>query len=382
MNVLNYEARGVEMSKKISNRSQVDNVRNSRKEARSRQMKRSVVFALFVVSTLFIIAGSAAVAGVFPNNVAENVQLAVSATDATGTVDPRTQEYVLNLLRRWSYEGGSEESYAVITREIRALPVEEARLFLYLNAGIERLGFRDDDPSFSKSVVPPHRQKYLLELASRALYGGGAESEIKALSGVERQLFEGFVTVIREISLRGNGASYLSDHDVIDIDVLLTVAEANDVSFLDISEDEFEAALRDTLLQNREAASENGEKGSTVQQSCTWPYVSCNYIDFTGATFRADCGSGWCIGGSGFDTVTEDPGGCELWGCDYRVWFSTPEPWNGVDGRTFQSNCLADKVPHAHRWDSRTEIEFGYGAVRSCGIFSGDYLVANMRVQR
>ncbi len=286
----------------------------------------------------------------------------------------QSQKHVLDLVSRDLYEEVDDSVSAKIKEEIRVLSAQEARLFAYLTCAIQLLGFPEDNPSFSDSVVPPLRQKHVLDLAGRAVYDEPLESvadEVEALSQDERRLFADFVTAIREIGVSGKGASYLPDHHVKVIETLLTLAEAHGISIIDLPN-----VLSDTEIK---AALQDMERDSSIT-ACPPGQTPCTYIPFTGETYRASCASG-CVTGSGVDRVTEDPSGCEPIGCDYRVWFSTSWPWRGIDGVTSKADCVADKGPHAHRYTSRTEDEFGFGTVTYCLIFTSDYLRQNMRVQ-
>lgn len=301
-------------------------------------------------------------------------EAALSSAPIAGMAEPQIQNHVLDLVSRGLYEELDDGASAQIKEEIRVLVPKEARMFAYLICAIQLLGFPEGDSSFSDSVVPPHRQKHVLDLAGRAVYEGTPESvadEIETLSSDERRLLTDFVTAIQEICLSGKGASYLPDHHVRVIETLLSLAEAHGISIIDVPNVLSDAEIEAALL--------GGEKDSSIE-SCNPPWVSCNYIPFTGQTYRASCTSG-CVTGSGVDTVTESASGCELIACDYRVWFSTAWPWRGIDGVTTTADCVADKWPHAHRYAGRTEDEFGFGTVRGCLIFSGDYLRKNMRVQ-
>lgn len=289
-------------------------------------------------------------------------------------VEPQSQKHLLDLVSRDLYEEVDDSVSSKIQEKIRVLSPEEARLFAYLTCAIQLLGFPEDDPSFSDSVVPPHRQKHVLDLASHAVYQetpGSVADEVEALSQDERRLFADFVTAIREIGVSGKGASYLPDSHVKIIETLIALAEAHGISIIDLpnvlSDAEIKAALQDM------------ERDSSIT-ACPPGQTPCTYIPFTGQTYRASCTSG-CVTGSGVDRVTENPSGCELIGCDYRVWFSTSWPWQGIDGVTSKADCVADAGPHAHRYVGRTEDEFGFGTVTGCLIFTSDYLRRNMRVQ-
>lgn len=293
-------------------------------------------------------------------------------SSADESLDPQAQEYILNLVTRWLYE---EDPHLEIEEEIRALSVEEARLSLLLNYTILRLGFPEDAPKLF--TVLPDRQQYLLDLTRRALYSDEAvEDKINALSSEERDLFTDFTTSIQEIT-SGQGASHLSEHELLTIEVMLALMEKHNAGLLEIPEDEITDTLKEALLEKD--APTSGLEGDTSLLQCPPGYASCAATSFPYNTYRTGC-AGWCIGGSGFDRTSNSA--CEEIACDYRIWFYTPEVWNGIDGSTSCADCVANGVPHGVRWSSRTEISVGYGRALYCLAASGSYLAANLRVER
>jgi glycine/D-amino acid oxidase-like deaminating enzyme len=172
------------------------------------------------------------------------------------TLDPQTQEYVLDLVRRWAYKETYDEADSEKVREgVRALSVEEARLLLYLNSAIGNLFYPYGGPI--EPVVETSRQNYLLDLARRALYEGTSESvgdEIEALSGDERQLYTNLVTATQEI-VSGRGASYLAshlpDHRMMNVKAAEEVMEATGKNWLDMSQAELEDVLLNLIRQGK-----------------------------------------------------------------------------------------------------------------------------------
>jgi hypothetical protein len=160
------------------------------------------------------------------------------------SLSPEAQERILDLAIRWLYEA-DESLYLETEEKIRMLSVEEARLFLTLSLTIQHLGFPEDAPNMY--IVPPTRQRHLLDLTRQALYRGeSVEGEINALSSEERALFRDFVTAIQEITA-GQGASCLSELELLSIETKLTLMEENEMSLLDLSEDQFMDALREEV---------------------------------------------------------------------------------------------------------------------------------------
>ena len=335
-----------------------------------RQVKLVSVFVLLIM-----------LLGIVPDVVLSQelpVRAVLSSAPSTTTIEPQVQKHVLSLARRFLYEDVDDQARASILDDIRALSDDEARLFMDFVFAIQTIGFPEDNPSFSDSVVRPQRQAYVLDLASRAIYdevdsetSRRIQEEIEALSIDEHQFLAHLAAAIQSIGFPDPNAPYvLPEYYLKTRETLLALAEANGVSFIDLnlSDTEITAALLDATRESAIA-------------SCPPGYVTCTYISFTGATYRATCAGGGYITGSGYDQITEDPSGCKLVGCDYRVWFFTPSDCRGIDGVTTAADCVADRGPHAHRWIGRTDDEFGFGTVTGCLIFSGDYLRQNMRVQ-
>jgi len=296
------------------------------------------------------------------------------------TLPPEAQRRVLHLVIRSMYDEVDDATGAALDEELRALTREETRLFLGFSFAIQKIGFSGDSWANGGPVVPLPRQRYVLSLIERALYDDATsdqlQAEIAALSEAEHNLYLRLSDAIQHLGA-GDDTAYLSAELVKIRDVILYLMEQEGVSsFMDInlSEDELKAKLRNVLPE---------QPPSLAPDACYWPYVSCTYIPFTTQSWRGYCSHGYCYTGSGHDRVTEDPGGCELFGCDYRVWFYTPWPWYGIDGTNREGNCVADRGPHAARWaSSRTEMEFGFGTVTfQCGIIDGNWLATIMRVQ-
>lgn len=306
------------------------------------------------------------------------VKAVSSSAPGTTTIAPHVQKHVLSLAGRFLYEDVDDQARASILDDIRALSEDEARLFMDFVFAIQMIGFPEDNPSFSDSVVRPQRQAYVLDLASRAIYdevdnetSRRIQEEIEALPIDEHQFLANLAAAIQSIGFPDPNAPYvLPKYYLKTREALLTLAEANGVSVVDLNlpDTEIKAALLDA-------------KAESPIASCPPGYAMCTYISFTGTTYRGYCTGGGCITGYGYDRITEDPSGCELAGCDYRVWFFTPSDYRGIDGVTAAADCVADRGPHAHRWIGRTDDEFGFGTVTGCLIFSGDYLRQNMRVQ-
>jgi hypothetical protein len=306
----------------------------------------------------------------------------------SGTLDPQTQEYVLDLVRRWAYKETYDEADSEkIREEVRALSIEEAHLLCYLNSAIGDLFYPYGGPV--EPVVETPRQNYLLDLARRALYERKSKSvrdEIEALSGDEQQLYTNLVTAIQEI-VAGRGASYLAshlpDHQVMNVKLAEQVMEATGKNWLGMSQAELEDVLLDLVRHGKFEPDDFGprdrENKSSILRGCPPGYAECTVASFPRNTYRTDCAGQWCVNASGFDRASNDA--CELIACDYRVWFYGT--WGrGIDGNTVPSDCVANDAPHGLGGSSRSEVSIGWGTATGCGVFSGDYLVDHMLLNR
>jgi len=214
------------------------------------------------------------------------VEAVLSSAPNTTTIEPQVQKRVLNLAGRFLYEEVDDQARASILDDIRALSDDETRLFMDFVFAIQAIGFPEDDPAFSDSVVRPQRQAYVLDLASRAIYDEVDDEtsrriweEIEALSTDEHQFLVNLAAAIQSIGFPDPNAPYiLPEYYLKTRETLLTLAEANGVSIvdLDLSDAEIKAALLDVQAES-------------VIGSCPPGYVTCTYISFTGTTYRGYC---------------------------------------------------------------------------------------------
>jgi len=90
------------------------------------------------------------------------VEAVLSSAPNTTTIEPQVQKRVLNLAGRFLYEEVDDQARVSILDDIRALSDDETRLFMDFVFAIQAIGFPEDDPAFSDSVVRPQRQAYVL----------------------------------------------------------------------------------------------------------------------------------------------------------------------------------------------------------------------------
>jgi hypothetical protein len=295
----------------------------------------------------------------------------IRAQEAPTTIERDRQEHLLELAVHGNYDQCDADCYEAYKEEVNALPVDEARLFLYLNHVIQDTGSPDDEAV--PTQADRERQRHVLGLVIRTLYDDSFDSqgkEVQALSATEYQLYSDFLAGIEAVM--SDKVPELSDIDRLVMETKLQLAGEGQGIF-DIPLDIWEAALKDAVLQQMES------QGRPSVRSCDPWEATCQVVSFPYNTYKTSC-SGWCISGSGFDRASNEE--CELLGCDYRVWFYTPEPWNGIDGNDAQGTCVANAAPHGMRWNSRSEVSCGFGTVSSCAITSGSTLAAKLRLER
>ncbi len=95
------------------------------------------------------------------------------STESTDSqiLPPEAQRRVLHLVIRRNYDEVDDATRAMLDDEFRALTREENRLYLDFSYVIQTLGASAANPANAESRVPLPRQRYILSLIERALYG-------------------------------------------------------------------------------------------------------------------------------------------------------------------------------------------------------------------
>ncbi len=174
-----------------------------------------------------------------------------SPTDSTDSqiLPPQVQRRVLNLVTRRMYDEVDDATGVALDDELRALTKDETRLFLDFSFVIQKIGFSDANPANAESMVPMPRQRYILSLIERALYGdttgGQLGDEIASLSEAEHALYLKLSEAIQQVLSPSQAAAYLPADLVALRNAILCVMDKEGVSsFMDInlSEDEIKQA--------------------------------------------------------------------------------------------------------------------------------------------
>lgn len=214
-------------------------------------MKRRGVY-LSLVLVIFLFAAIPALAsGSARDGSAGWLGFFMRAQEAPTTIEQDRQEHLLELAAHGIYDQCDTGCYKAFKGEVNALPVDEARLFLYLNHVIQDIGFPDLEAV--PTQADRERQRRVLALVSKTLYGDSLDSqeeEVQALSATEYELYSDFLTGIEAVM--SGKVPELSDTDRLVMETKLRLAEEGQGIF-DIPLDVWEAALKEAALQQMES---------------------------------------------------------------------------------------------------------------------------------
>jgi hypothetical protein len=182
--------------------------------------------------------------------VVASQKLPGSTDSADGqTLPPEAQRRVLHLVIRSMYDEVDDATGTALDEELRALTREETRLFLDFSFVIQTIGGAAALPANTESIVPLPRQRYVLSLVERALYGEAAseqlQAEIAALSEAEHDLYRKLSEALPQVVSPRQAGAYLPADLVALREAMLCVMDKEGASFIDIrkSDDEIKLAV-------------------------------------------------------------------------------------------------------------------------------------------